>query len=52
MNRFLRCIDCGEGIMKTPFDQCPEYERNLEDSSEPSMVMKLRSRETWLRWSA
>jgi hypothetical protein len=40
MNRFLRCIDCGEGFMKTPFDQCPEYECDPNHPSEPVQVIK------------
>jgi hypothetical protein len=40
MNRFLRCIDCGEGFMKTPFDQCPEYEYDPNHPSEPVQVIK------------
>ena len=40
MNRFLRCIDCGEGFMKTPFDQCPEYKYNPNHPSEPVQVIK------------
>jgi hypothetical protein len=40
MNRFLRCIDCGEGFMKTPFDQCPEYEYDSNHPSEPVQVIK------------
>jgi hypothetical protein len=38
MNRFLRCTDCGEGFMKTPFDQCPEYD--LDHPSESGQVIK------------
>jgi hypothetical protein len=34
MNQFLRCVDCGEGFMKTPFDQCPEYEYDPHHPSE------------------
>ncbi len=40
MSRFFRCLDCGEGFMKTPFDECPEYECNPEQSSEPVQVKK------------
>jgi len=40
MNRFLRCLDCGEGFMKTPYDQCPEYEYNPDDPSEPIHVIE------------
>lgn len=40
MNRFLRCIDCDEGFMKTPFDQCPEYEYDPNHPSEPVQVVK------------
>ena len=40
MNRFLRCIDCGEGLMKTPFDQCPEYQYDPAHPSEPVQVIK------------
>ena len=40
MNRFLRCIDCGEGFMKTPFDQCPEYEYDPNHPCEPVQVIK------------
>jgi hypothetical protein len=40
MNRFLCCIDCGEGFMKTPFDQCPEYECDPNHPSEPVQVIK------------
>jgi hypothetical protein len=39
MNRFLRCIDCGEGFMKTPFDQSPEYEYDPNHPSEPVQVV-------------
>jgi len=40
MNQFLRCMDCGEGFMKTPFDQCPEYEYDSNHPSEPAQVIK------------
>jgi hypothetical protein len=40
MNRFLRCIDCGEGFLKTPFDQCPEYEYDPNPPCEPVQVIK------------
>ncbi len=40
MNRFLRCMDCGEGFMKTPYDQCPEYEYDSNHPSEPIQVIK------------
>ena len=40
MNRFLRCIDCGEGFMKTPFDQCPEYQYGPHHPSEPVQMIK------------
>ena len=40
MNQFLRCMDCGEGFMKTPFDQCPEYEYDPNHPSEPAQVIK------------
>ena len=26
MNQLIRCINCNEIYLKTPFDQCPEYE--------------------------
>ena len=40
MNQFLRCIDCGEGFMKTSFDQCPEYEYDPNHPSGPAQVIK------------
>jgi len=40
MNQFLHCIDCGEGFMKTPFDQCPEYEYDSNHPSGPVQVAK------------
>ena len=40
MNRFLRCIDCGEGFMKTPFDRCPEYGYDPHHPSESVQVVK------------
>ena len=40
MNQFIRCIDCGEGFIKTPFDQCPEYEYALTHPSEPVRVIQ------------
>ena len=40
MNQFLRCIDCGEGFMKTPFDQCPEYEVSPNHPPEPVQIIK------------
>lgn len=40
MNQFLRCIDCGEGFMKTPYDQCPEYRYDPNHPSEPVQVIK------------
>ncbi len=40
MNRFLRCLDCGEGFMKTSFDQCPEYEYDPNHRSEPVRVIE------------
>jgi len=40
MKQFLRCIDCGEGFMKTPFDQCPEYEYDPNHPSEPAQVIE------------
>jgi hypothetical protein len=42
MNRFLRCVDCGEGFMKTPFDQCPEYQY---DSNHPSGLVQVTKRD-------
>jgi len=39
MSRFLRCVDCGEGFMKTPFDQCPEYDYDPHHPSEPVQVI-------------
>jgi hypothetical protein len=33
-------MDCGEGFMKTPFDQCPEYGYGLIHSSEPAQVIE------------
>jgi len=39
MNRFLRCIDCGEGFMKTPFDQTPEYAYDPAHPSEPVQII-------------
>jgi hypothetical protein len=33
-------MDCGEGFMKTPFDQCPEYEYDPNHPSEPAQVIK------------
>ena len=40
MNQFLRCIDCGIGFMKTPCDQCPEYEYDPNHPSEPAHAIK------------
>ena len=40
MNQFLRCIDCGEGFRKTPFDQNPEYEYDPTHPSEPVQTKK------------
>jgi hypothetical protein len=40
MNQFLRCIDCGEGFMETPFDQCPEYEYASHHPNEPAQVIE------------
>ena len=40
MNRFLRCIDCDEGFMKTPFDRCPEYASRPNRPSEPVQVIE------------
>ena len=40
MNQFLRCIDCGEGFMKTHFDQYPEYEYDPTHPSEPVQIIK------------
>lgn len=40
MKRLLRCIDCGEGFMKTPHDQCPQYEYDPDDPSEPIQVIE------------
>lgn len=35
MNQLIRCINCDEIFMKTPFDQCPEYDYDPTHSSEP-----------------
>lgn len=35
MNQLIRCINCDEIFMKTPFDQCPEYEYDPTHPSEP-----------------
>ena len=40
MDQFLRCIDCGEGFMKSPFDQCPEHKYNPNHPSEPVQVIE------------
>jgi hypothetical protein len=40
MNQFLRCIDCGEGFMETPFDRCPEYEYDPNHPYEPAQVIE------------
>lgn len=32
MNQLIRCVNCDEVFMKTPFDQIPEYELNLSDT--------------------
>ncbi len=40
MSRFLRCIDCGEGFMKTPYDRFPEYEYDHNPPSEPVQVIE------------
>jgi hypothetical protein len=32
-------MDCDEGFMKTPFDQCPEYEYDSQHPSEPAQVV-------------
>jgi len=34
MNQLIRCKNCDEIIMKTPFDQYPEYEWDTERSPE------------------
>jgi len=34
MNQLIRCKNCDEFFMKTPFDQYPEYEFNLDRSFE------------------
>ncbi len=49
MNRFLRCINCGEGFMKTAFDQYPEYKGNPRHPSEPATVMKKDDFQEFLR---
>lgn len=38
MNRFLRCIDCDEGFMRTPFNRLPEYEYDPAHPSGPVQV--------------
>ena len=40
MNQFLRCVDCGDGFMKTPFDQYPEYEYDPTHPSEAVQIIK------------
>ncbi len=40
MNKFLHCINCGEGFMETPFDRYPEYEYDASHPSEPVKVSK------------
>ena len=30
MNQLIHCKNCDDIFMKTPFDQCPEYERDLD----------------------
>jgi len=40
MKRFLHCVDCGEGFMKTPFDQCPEYQIGPHHPLGPAQVIE------------
>ena len=40
MNQFIRCIDCGEGFLKTSFDQWPEYKYEVTRPSDS--VRKVR----------
>jgi hypothetical protein len=40
MKQFLRCIDCEEGFMQTPFDQSPEYEYDPAHRSGPPQVVE------------
>ncbi len=49
MNRFIRCIDCGEGFMKTAFDQCPEYEKDPNHPLEPAQVIRKDDFQEFLR---
>lgn len=34
MNQLIRCVNCDEVILKTPFDQLPEYEQGADRSSD------------------
>ena len=49
MNQFIRCIDCGEGFMKTPFDQWPEYEY---DRTHPSKSVRSMEKNDFQEFSA
>ena len=40
MNKFLHCIDCGEGSMETFFDQYLEHEYDPSRPSEPVKIIK------------
>lgn len=35
MNQLIRCITCNELFVRTPFDQCPEYESLSNEPTEP-----------------
>lgn len=40
MSQLIRCINCDEVFFKTPFDQAPEYEKNILNSEEPFRVIQ------------
>lgn len=42
MNQLIRCTNCDEVFMKTPFDQCEEYEF---DSNRPSESMRANKKD-------
>lgn len=49
MNELIRCINCNEIILKTPFDQSPEYERSLGGSFESFRTLKRDDFQDFLR---
>jgi len=38
--QLIRCLDCDAVVLRTAFDNCPEYEANLPGSPEPFLLVE------------